>query len=75
MIRERDITAEKPSLLKEQEFVSWLSDDFELSPDLSVSRSVTNHRYMTKIFQTACPVLDDMYLIRLRLLSKQLLMT
>lgn len=62
MIRERDITAAKPSLLKEEEFVPWLSDDFELSADMSASRSVSNLRYMTSIFQIACPTLDEMYI-------------
>lgn len=75
MIRERDITVAKPSLLKEEEFVPWLSDEFELSPDLSASRSVTNLRYMTSIFQTACPALDEMYLAHPRLSPKPALMT
>ncbi|RVX70437.1 hypothetical protein B0A52_05936 [Exophiala mesophila] len=61
MIRERDITAAKPSLLKEEEFVPWLSDDLELSADMSASRCVSNLRYMTSIFQTACPTLDEIY--------------
>jgi hypothetical protein len=60
MIRERDITAAKPSFLKEEEFMPWVSDESGLSAELSTSRSVSNLRYMTNIFQTACPTLDKM---------------
>jgi hypothetical protein len=60
MIHERDITAPKPSLLKEEEFAVWVFDEVEPSPDHHASRCITNLRYMTTIFQTACPTLDKM---------------
>lgn len=63
MIRESDITASKPSLLKEEEYLTWIESETDLPADLSASRCITNLRCMTTMFQTACPTLDKMYLV------------
>ncbi len=63
MICERDITAPKPALLKEEEFVPWKTNEGELPTEAPASRCVTTMRYITTIFQLACPALDEMYVI------------
>ncbi|KIW81447.1 hypothetical protein Z517_04472 [Fonsecaea pedrosoi CBS 271.37] len=61
MIRESDITAPKPTLLKEEEFSPWTSIEGGESTQPLASHCVTNLRYMTTIFQLASPTLDSIY--------------
>ncbi|OAG41953.1 hypothetical protein AYO21_03688 [Fonsecaea monophora] len=61
MIRESDITAPKPTLLKEEEFTPWTSIEGGESTQPLASHCVTNLRYMTTIFQLASPTLDSIY--------------
>ncbi|KIX92443.1 uncharacterized protein Z520_11918, partial [Fonsecaea multimorphosa CBS 102226] len=61
MIRESDITTPKPTLLKEEEFIPWITTGEGKSTQPLASHCVTNLRYMTTIFQLVCPTLDKIY--------------
>lgn len=61
MIQQRDISVDKPSFLKDQEFGPWeCNTTLGTKVSISTSRSVSNLHYMYDIFEIAAEPLEEM---------------
>ncbi|OJJ42372.1 hypothetical protein ASPZODRAFT_105265 [Penicilliopsis zonata CBS 506.65] len=73
MIKEWDITALKPSLLRTVEYCPWQVPGNGVNIAIPVSRSISNMHYMCEIFQIVSNALDQIYApnSRLSLVEKE----
>ncbi|OKL62053.1 hypothetical protein UA08_02149 [Talaromyces atroroseus] len=62
MIKEWDITALRPSLLRSVEFSPWEIHEEGLNISIPMSRSISNMHYMCEIFRIVSNALDQIFL-------------